>query len=132
MAVRNKASMLIGLFGGILLVISGFSAVTYLEKIRSFVVQFVKNETIELLFFILILCAGFSGILVIIGSALIGAEKVRIGKILITIGICIGPIGLFITLLLISVKWAGNIFTYSMLGICGIVLAIVAKYLCKA
>jgi hypothetical protein len=127
----------IAIIGGIFLFISGTAGmVDFLESLQDIINEFMgeTNETIEMVFWILIFIAFLGGIAVIIGGYLILKDFPIAGKILIILGTSMGIIGLIINL--ISAIYRGetgnflNWLTTSFAGI-GVIMAIAAQRIAK-
>lgn len=123
--------------GGILILLGGGTGmVGLLTDVKNIVNNLMgdTNETLEIIFWILIFIAALGGIAVAIGGYLIYKNRVIIGKILITLGASIGIIGLIIELIIAFSQSAEqqyfNWLTTSFLGI-GIILSIVASFVAK-
>ncbi|UCF49830.1 MAG: hypothetical protein JSU91_08790, partial [Thermoplasmatales archaeon] len=95
MGSRNTQAMVIALVAGIFLIIGGISGLATWETIKDFVTEHIAdNNIIQVVFAILIFIASLGGISVIAGGILIGKSKVRLGKLIITLGAGLGLIGL--------------------------------------
>ena len=131
MASRNKKAMGVAIIAGLLLLLAGINGVATWEKIGNFVKDDLgmDNEAVHIIFAILILIASLGGIAVIIGGLLIGKNKVRSGKLLITIGVGLGIIGLIFTLWMAYSQ--GNLTMNSLMsiGFVGIILSIIARFM---
>ena len=134
---RNKLAGIIAIIGGILLFISGTAGmVGFLESLHDIVNELMgdTNETIENVFWILIIIAMLGGISVMIGGYLIWKDFPIAGKILIILGTSMGVVGLIISL--IGALYHGetdnlmNWLTTSFAGI-GIICAIAAQKIAK-
>ena len=128
---------MIAIIGGILLFISGTAGmVNFLESLHDIVNELMgeSNDTIENVFWVLIIIAMLGGISVMIGGYLIWKDFPIAGKIFIILGTSMGIIGLIISL--ISALYHGetdnfmNWLTTSFAGI-GVILAIAAQRIAK-
>jgi hypothetical protein len=131
MAERNKSAMYLAVVAGVILLIAGITGVAFINKIKDFVLQQFNNEALQWVFLILILLASLGGILVIIGGILIGKDKVTGGKILITIGVGTGLIGLIIALIIFAVERTMDTSISGILGLVGIILSVAARMMAK-
>jgi hypothetical protein len=134
---RNKTAGIIAIIGGLLILIGGGTGmVRFLSELSEIVQDLLggKNETVETIFWILIIIAALGGISVIIGGLLIYKEHVVIGKILIALGAGIGVIGLILGIITAFAKGEELQFfswlTTSLMGV-GLVLSLVARMLAK-
>lgn len=134
---RNKLAGILAIVGGALLFLSGsVGMVDFLQSLQDIIKDLMgeSNETLEMIFWVLIFIAMLGGIAVIIGGILIYKNHPIIGRILIILGTSIGLIGLVINLL--SALYHGETenflawLTTSFAGI-GIVLAIIATRISK-
>lgn len=134
---RNKLAGIIAIVGGALLFLSGTAGmVGFLESLHEIVndVMGDTNETIENVFWVLIIIAMLGGISVMIGGYLIWKDFPIAGKILIILGTSMGVVGLIISLL--TALYHGetdnftNWLTTSFAGI-GIICAIAAQKIAK-
>jgi len=134
---RNKLAGIIAIVGGILLFISGTAGmVDFLEALHDIVNEFMgdSNETIENVFWVLIIIAMLGGISVMIGGYLIWKDFPIAGKILIILGTSMGIIGLILNLIIAmyhgEVDNYMNWLTTSFAGI-GIICAVAAQKIAK-
>jgi hypothetical protein len=132
MSARNKTAMMVAIVGGILLLISGTSGAAAWESVKNFVVDNVTdNESVQIVFAILIMIASFGGIVVILGGILIGKDKVLAGKILIALGAGLGLIGLIIALIIATAEKDLTIGGLLSIGGVGVILSVIATVMAK-
>ena len=132
MASKKNQAMFIAIIAGILLLISGISGAATWETIKDFVTsQFPGNQVLEIVFVILIFIASLGGITVIIGGLLIGKNKIKTGKFLITLGAGIGLIGLLISVIIAFTQNSFTIGSFFSIGTIGIILSIIARMIAK-
>lgn len=133
MSERNTTAMYLAIVAGVMLFIAGITGVALIEKIKSFVVDTLKiqNDALNWVFLILLFLASLGGILVIFGGILIGKNKVGIGKILITIGVGTGLIGLIIALILFAINKTFDTGPGAILALVGIILSVMARLMAK-
>lgn len=131
MSERNKTAMYIAISAGVMLLIAGITGVAFIEKIRDFAKSQFNNEALNLVFVILIFLAALGGILVMLGGILIGKNKVGLGKVLITIGVGTGLIGLIMTLYVLAVQKTMDTSIGGIFGLIGIILSVVARMMAK-
>jgi hypothetical protein len=136
-STRNKTAAWLAIIGGILILIGGGTGmVDFLNELKNIIENWLgeSNETLELVFWILIFVAALGGVAVMIGGFLISKNKIIAGKILIALGAGIGFIGLIIGLIVSTYHGEEARFfawiTTSFLGF-GILLSIIARFLAK-
>ena len=130
MSLINKPAMYAAIVGGVCLLIAGLTGVATWSNIRDIIVENVTDDQIvQDVFYYMIIIAGLGGFAVILGGLLIGADKVGIGRFLITLGAGMGLIGFLITFGLWYANGMQGAFTIggSIVGLIGIVLSIVAR-----
>lgn len=134
---RNRTAGIVAIIGGLLILIGGGAGMArFLSELSEIVQDLMggKNETIEMIFWILIFIAALGGIAVIIGGALFYYNHVISGKILVALGAGIGIIGLILGIITATIKgdelqffsWLATSF----MGV-GIVLSLIARMLAK-
>ena len=132
MVSRNTQAMAIAFVAGILLIIGGISGLATWETIKGFVTEHIAdNIVIQVVFAVLIFIASLGGISVIAGGILIGKNKVRLGKFLITLGAGLGLIGLIFSLIVTYIEGNFTIGSFLSIGVIGLILSIVARMLAK-
>jgi len=136
-STRNKTAAWLAVIGGILILIGGGTGmVNFLNELKNIIENWLgePNETLELVFWVLILIAALGGLAVMIGGYLIYKNKIIAGKILIALGAGIGFIGLILGLIVSAYHGEEAKFfawvTTSFLGF-GILLSIIARFLAK-
>jgi hypothetical protein len=137
-SVRNKTAAYLAIVGGILILVGGGTGMVGLLTQSGEIVENMmgdSNETIELIFKILIFIAALGGLAVIIGGLLFYKDHVISGRIIIALGAGIGIIGLIIGLLIALFQGEGEEFfswlTTSFVGV-GIVLSLTARFVAKS
>lgn len=132
MPSKKKQAMIIAIFAGILLLISGFSGLATWESIRNFVTtNIVNNNLVQIIFAILIFIASLGGLSVIIGGLLIGRNRIRTGKLFIVLGAGLGLIGLSISIIVTLMENNFTIGSFFSIGSIGLILSIVARLMVK-
>jgi len=133
MQSKNKQSMIIAIIAGILLLIAGVSGLATWETIKYFVIKNlnIDNEIIQVVFAVLIFIASLGGISVIAGGLLIGKNRVRTGKFLITLGAGLGLIGLIFSIIIGYYEGNLTIGSFFSIGTIGLILSIVARMRAK-
>ena len=132
MGEKKKQAMFIAIFAGILLLISGVSGLATWEAIKNFVTTYViDNYIVQIIFAILIFIASLGGLSVIIGGLLIGRDKIRTGKLFITLGAGLGLIGLIISIIITIMENNFLIGSFFSVGAIGLILSIIARMMVK-
>ena len=130
-STKNKA-MGIALIAGILLLISGVSGLATWQTIEDFVITYIiEHIIVQIVFACLIFIASLGGISVIIGGILIGKDKIRTGKLLISLGAGLGLIGLIFTIIVAFVESNLTLGSFFSLGTIGLILSIIARIVAK-
>ena len=128
----RKKVMIIAFIAGILLLISGVSGLATWETIKDFVINNIAdNFIIQIIFAVLIFIASLGGISVIIGGLLVGNEKIRTGKLFITLGAGLGLIGLIFSIVVAIMENNLVIGSFFSVGFLGLILSIVARMMIK-
>lgn len=128
----NKKAMIVAILAGILLLISGISGLATWETIKDFVINnIIDNSFVQIIFAILIFIASLGGISVIIGGLLIGKDKIRTGKLFISLGAGLGIIGLIFSIIVAIMDNNLIIGSYFSVGFIGLILSIIARLLIK-
>jgi hypothetical protein len=129
---KNSKAMAIAIVAGILLLISGTSGFATWENIKTFVIENIAdNYIIQIVFAFLIFFASLGGISVILGGILIGKEKIRTGKILISLGAGLGLLGLIFTIVVSLFEGSFTLTTFFSIGAIGLILSIIARLMVK-
>lgn len=117
---------------GILLLIAGITGVATWESLRDVVTENISDSTAVVYAFMgLILLASLGGILVIVGGISIGKDKATLGRLLITIGVGTGIIGLIIMMITWSLGGSMELSIGFILILLGIILSVVARSMAK-
>jgi len=128
----NKKAMIVAILAGILLLISGISGLATWETIKDFVINnIIDNSFVQIIFAVLIFIASLGGISVIIGGLLIGKEKIRTGKLFISLGAGLGIIGLIFSIIVAIMENNLIIGSYFSVGFIGLILSIIARLMIK-
>jgi len=129
---KNKQAMIIAIFAGILLLISGVSGLATWEAISNFVTtNVIDNYIVQIIFAVLIFIASLGGLSVIIGGLLIGKDKVGTGKFFITLGAGLGLIGLIVSIIVAIMENNFTIGSFFSVGAIGLILSIIARMMVK-
>ena len=132
MGEKKKQAMIIAIFAGILLLISGVSGLATWEAIRNFVTtNIADNYIVQIIFAVLIFIASLGGLSVIIGGLLIGRNKIGTGKLFITLGAGLGLIGLIVSIVVAVMENNFTIGSFFSVGAIGLILSIVARLMVK-
>jgi len=128
----NKKAMIVAILAGILLLISGISGLATWETIKDFVINnIIDNSFVQIIFAVLIFIASLGGISVIIGGLLIGKDKIRTGKLFISLGAGLGIIGLIFSIIVAIMENNLIIGSYFSVGFIGLILSIIARLMIK-
>ena len=132
MGDKRKQAMIIAIFAGILLLISGVSGLATWEVIRDFVTtNIIYNYIVQIIFAVLIFIASLGGLSVIIGGILIARDNIRTGKLFITLGAGLGLIGLIFSIIVAVMENNFTIGSFFSVGAIGLILSIVARLMVK-
>lgn len=132
MASRNKKAMILAIIAGILLLIAGINGIATWETIKDFVLNYIgDNEIIDIIFVILILIASLGGLAVIFGGLLFGKDKVRTGRFLIALGTGLGLIGLIVSIVIAIYEENPIIGSFFSIGAIGLIMSIIARMIAK-
>ena len=127
---REKAAIF-GIIGGLLMLIVGVTGAATWQTIGELVESFIGNDSLNIVFQILVLIGGLGGLIVILGGLLLWSKKdnVKFGKLLITLGAGFGLIGLIILVVLTVLGDNSGSELYGVLGIgfIGLIFSIVAR-----
>ena len=129
---RNTEAALIAAVAGILLLVVGLNGVAGVDRFFELLESwFGTNEALRILAYVLGAIAALGGVAVLFGAYFVGTDRVRVGKLLITLGSGAG----LLTLLLFLAKNAVSeqfSYLYAVLpALLGVVLAIVARFWAK-
>ncbi|ENO12407.1 hypothetical protein MBGDC06_00065 [Thermoplasmatales archaeon SCGC AB-539-C06] len=129
---RNSKSIIVAVFAGILLLISGVSGLATWGAIKNFVTaNVIDNYIVQIIFVVLIFIASLGGISVIIGGLLIGKDKIGTGKLFISLGAGLGLIGLLVSIIIAFMENNFTIGSFFSVGAIGLILSIVARLMVK-
>lgn len=129
---KNTKAMAVAIVAGILLLIAGVNGLAAWENIKTFVVDNIAdNYIIQVVFAILIFIASLGGISVIIGGILVGKEKLKTGKFLISLGAGLGLLGLIFTIIVALFEGSFTLTTLFSIGGIGLILSIIARLMVK-
>ena len=132
MGEKKKQAMIIAIFAGILLLISGVSGLATWEAIRNFVTDnIINNYIVQILFAVLIFIASLGGLSVITGGLLIGKDKINTGKLFISLGAGLGLIGLIVSIIVAIMENNFTIGSFFSVGAIGLILSIIARLMVK-
>ena len=132
MGEKKKQAMIIAIFAGILLLISGVSGLATWEAISNFVTtNVIDNYIVQIIFAVLIFIASLGGLSVIIGGLLIGKDRVGTGKLFITLGAGLGLIGLIVSIIVAIMENNFTIGSFFSVGAIGLILSIIARMMVK-
>ena len=102
MTLHNRNPFLLCVGGGMLMFFSGVSGaigvIGELSEILQYVFGLSFLETFENFMTGLAMWAAFGGMVVIVGGLVLTTQKVRIGRIIVSMGIIVGVVGLLMTL----------------------------------
>ena len=129
---KNRKAMIIAIFAGVLLLISGVSGLATWETIKNFVTaNIIDNYIVQIIFVVLIFIASLGGISVIIGGLLIGKDKIGTGKLFISLGAGLGLIGLLVSIIIAFMENNFTVGSFFSVGAIGLILSIVARLMVK-
>jgi hypothetical protein len=139
MKIHNKNAFVLCLLGGVLLIASGASGVIglmdELAEALLAVLELSLVLTLETIMAGLATLTILSGVVVIIGGAILTTSKVRIGRIIINLAITVGIVGLMI--IMVQSVVAGTIAMELLmqlqlsLGWIGAILAFIARIIAE-
>jgi len=134
----NKASFIVSIFSGALLIVSGTTgSIGVYGMILSLIARFVDDALVlrilEVVALVLLFLASLGGLSVILGGYLIYKSSVRVGKLIIGIGAGMGIPGLLLTLfpLVITRDVSAVIAQHGIIGWSGIILSLIARTIAK-
>lgn len=123
---------MLALVSGVLLLISGISGAGTWRSLRVGLENYVAlPPNVELALQIIIVLGALGGLTVLAAAYLLWKGLKRTGRLLVTIGVGIGLIGLTLAILLALVNGSLESFLSPSTGLVGIVLSIVARMLAK-
>jgi len=129
---RIRLAALLALVSGALLLISGISGAGTWRSLRVGLENYVAlPPNVELALQIIIVLGALGGLTVLAAAYLLWKGLKRTGRLLVTIGVGIGLIGLTLAILLALVNGSLESFLSPSTGLVGIVLSIVARMLAK-
>lgn len=138
--MKNKGGIILALISGILLIIGGVTGSVGLYGLLPWIASVLGLPpeiltTINLVLLVLGFIASLGGIAVIIGALLVAKERIRTGKLLITLGAGMGLIG-FILFVLTMYQSGASIASilpiiYSTPELLGGILSILARFMIK-
>ena len=128
MTTKNKQAMIIAIIAGVLLLVAGMSGVAAWETIKDFVIENITdNNIVQIVFTFLIFIASLGGIAVIIGGILISKNKIRTGKLFISLGAGLGLIGLIFSIIVAYLEESLTMGSFLSIGAIGLILSIAAR-----
>ncbi len=129
---RNTAAALVGGIAGVLLLVAGVNGVAGVDRLFALLEEwFGTDEALRILAYVLGGIAALGGVAVLFGAYFVGTDRVRVGKLLITLG---SGAGILTLLLFLARNMASEQFSYLyavLPGILGVVLAIAAGLVAK-
>ncbi len=130
---RNTQAAILAAIAGVLLLIVGLNGVAGVDRFFALLESWLgTNEALRILAYVLAAIAALGGVAVLIGAYCVGTDRVRIGKLLITLG---SGAGILTLLLFLAKNVAAEEFSYIyavLPAILGVVLAIVARFRAQA
>ncbi len=129
---RNTEAAIVAALAGVLLLYVGLNGVAGVDRIFALLEEwFGTNEALRILAYVLGAIAALGGVAVLLGAYLVGVDRVRTGKILITLG---SGAGIITLLIFLARNLASEQFSYLyavLPALLGVVLAIVARSMAK-
>lgn len=129
---RNLQAAIVAVLAGILLLVTGINGVAGVDRLFTLLEEwFGTNEALRILAYVLAAIAALGGVAVLIGAYCLATDRVRIGKLLITLG---SGAGIITLLVFLARNVASEQFSYLFAvlpAILGVVLAIVARQMAK-
>jgi len=133
---KNQNAGMVGLVGGIFMMIAGVTGAATWRHIGDMAVTITGVNALGPIFQILVALGALGGLLVIIGAIFIGwpiikirtKNRVKTGKLMITIGAGFGLLGLlvFLTLTVLGKDALGNFMGALGIGFVGLICSIYA------
>ena len=134
---NNEKAGLIAIIGGILMLLVGASGAAAWATLGDFIVDITGNADLRLPFQVLALIGSLGGFIVILGGFMIHGKyckmkkdkRVKIGKLVITIGAGMGVIGLiiFLAMAVLETNPGETIYAAVGIGFVGLIFTIVAR-----
>ncbi len=135
---NNEQAGLIAMIGGILMLLAGITGAATWAALGDMAENVIGNDSFNIVFQVLALVGSLGGLVIIFGGLIIHGkyikikkkdQRVKIGKLFITLGAGMGVIGLiiFLVLAIFTDDPAGNIFGAVGLGLIGLILTIIAR-----
>jgi hypothetical protein len=128
---RNRIASLIAYVSGAMLIASGSTGVSSLQKVRDATLAIVNIPLIQRMFVLVLILASLGGLTVIIGGTLIKNNFVRTGKIFLWIGSGVGLVSLMVNLFTTASAEGLSLVVLFSLSSMGVLLAIVAQLVAK-
>ena len=132
---NNEKAGIIAMVGGVLMLVAGVTGAAAWENIGELAQGIVGNDSLNLVFQVLVILGGLGGLIVILGGLLFRKkDKVKFGKALIAIGAGFGLIGfvIFIILALMGEEMVTTLVGAMGIGFIGLVLSIAARMKVRA
>lgn len=129
---RNTQAAILAAIAGVLLLIVGINGVAGVDRIFTLLeTWFGTNEALRILAYVFAAIAALGGLAVLFGAYFVYTDRVRVGKLLITLG---SGAGILTLILFLARNVAAEQFSYLyavLPAILGVVLAIVARFRAK-
>ncbi len=129
---RNTEAAIVAAIAGVLLLYVGLNGVAEVDKLFALLQEwFGTNEALRILAYVLGAIAALGGVAVLIGAYCVGTDRVRLGKLLITLG---SGAGIITLLFFLARNLASEQFSYLFAvlpAILGVALAIVSRFMAK-
>lgn len=130
---RNMEAAIIAAIAGVLLLIVGINGVAGVDRLFALMESwFGTNEALIILAYVFGAIAALGGIAVLLGALCFATDRVRIGKLLVTLG---SGAGILTLLLFLAKNIESEQFSYIFAvlpAILGVVLAIVSRLWAKS
>ncbi len=128
---KLKTAAILAMVAGVMLLIAGVNGAATWEMVGDLVHDHVTdNETVQMIFQVMIIIGALGGLAVLLGGYLLWKEH-KWGSILITLGVGVGLIGLIIALIVSINTGDLQIWLSPGLGVIGIVLSVIARMIAK-
>ncbi len=129
---RNVGAAIVAAVAGVLLLYVGINGVAGVDRIFALLEEwFGTNEALRILAYVLGAIAALGGVAVLLGAYLVGVDRVRTGKLLITLG---SGAGIITLLIFLARNLASEQFSYLsavLPAILGVVLDLVARFMAR-
>jgi hypothetical protein len=131
LVTRNKFAGLLAFFSGIIFLYTGRTSYENWKFVEEIILSTANVSFVKLVFSIILFMASLGGLLIIISSWFLYNQNIRLGKILLIIGVGSGALSLCIHIYLslssttIDFSWLFSI------GWIAVLLSIVAQFLAK-